>query len=477
MVIERPLNPERTKDPVIDRNFDNAFAWINAANLNQYIKRDGTRELSGNWDAGNWEIRARTFKSDVATGTPPMVVASTTLVNNLNADLLDGKEESAFFLVDGSRAMSGNVQMGGNDIGDLGNVTFKTGAVGGTLRTGTAAADKFVLQAYDVDGEAYVTLIEANAGNDPTLQMFDDLMYIEDRTDPTKRMRFQTSGVATGTTRVLTVPDANGTIALGTGGASRMAYWSSANAITSDANFTWNGTTLEISEVNGPIIKVAQKTTVAGGTLLWLTAAGVDSASNSGGVRFHTGGAIWGQTGGNGLYIGTYDKTTTHLRISNTSTFYFNGNLEIGASSISNGGTGGITISAAGTVSVSGTFNAAGVINANAASLSVDADGTVKMKHLQFKNFLSVGVGSDQNLSLATYFNSIIKFYPTSSGYTVTIQNPEDGGVYFFSNTHATNTVTLDFGDFTYLLPNHGRYYGLIAWYDGTQWNRTGDAY
>lgn len=61
----------------------------------QYLLADGSRALSANWDAGSFQIRAETFQSDVATGTAPFTVASTTLVSNLNADLLDGEEASA----------------------------------------------------------------------------------------------------------------------------------------------------------------------------------------------------------------------------------------------------------------------------------------------------------------------------------------------------------------------------------------------
>lgn len=46
---------------------------------------------AGNWDAGGYEIRAETFESDVATGTAPLTVASTTVCTNLNADTVDGK--------------------------------------------------------------------------------------------------------------------------------------------------------------------------------------------------------------------------------------------------------------------------------------------------------------------------------------------------------------------------------------------------
>lgn len=42
-------------------------------------------------DVGSHEVRAKTFESDASTGTAPLIVASTTKVTNLNADLLDGQ--------------------------------------------------------------------------------------------------------------------------------------------------------------------------------------------------------------------------------------------------------------------------------------------------------------------------------------------------------------------------------------------------
>ena len=62
----------------------------------EFLKRDGTVALTGNWDAGGYEIRSNTFESDVATGTAPLTIASTTLVTNLNADILDGQQGSYY---------------------------------------------------------------------------------------------------------------------------------------------------------------------------------------------------------------------------------------------------------------------------------------------------------------------------------------------------------------------------------------------
>ena len=51
---------------------------------------------TGNIDIGSYDFTAQTFTSDVATGTAPFTVASTTAVTNLNADLLDGQQGSYY---------------------------------------------------------------------------------------------------------------------------------------------------------------------------------------------------------------------------------------------------------------------------------------------------------------------------------------------------------------------------------------------
>ena len=58
--------------------------------------------LTADWDAGNHEIRAKTFESDVATRTAPLTVASTTKVTHLNADYLDGISSASFVRGDGT---------------------------------------------------------------------------------------------------------------------------------------------------------------------------------------------------------------------------------------------------------------------------------------------------------------------------------------------------------------------------------------
>jgi hypothetical protein len=60
------------------------------------VHKDGSVELTANWDAGSYKITAETLESDVATGTSPLTIASATLVSNLNSDLLDSQEGSYY---------------------------------------------------------------------------------------------------------------------------------------------------------------------------------------------------------------------------------------------------------------------------------------------------------------------------------------------------------------------------------------------
>ena len=70
----------------------NGAMWVPAP----VVLADGSVALTADWDAGSHGIKAQTFESDQVTGTAPFVVASTTKVTNLNADKLDGLDDTAF---------------------------------------------------------------------------------------------------------------------------------------------------------------------------------------------------------------------------------------------------------------------------------------------------------------------------------------------------------------------------------------------
>ena len=107
---------------------DHGTLWgLYADDHPQYLRKDGTRPLQDDWDAGDYTISclrvdansihakdldvtafdansvdvndltvARQIISTLATGTSPFSISSTTVNTNLNADLLDGEHAAAF---------------------------------------------------------------------------------------------------------------------------------------------------------------------------------------------------------------------------------------------------------------------------------------------------------------------------------------------------------------------------------------------
>jgi phage FluMu protein gp41 len=96
-----------------------------------FVKANGTVALTANWDAGGYEIRAQTLESDVATGTAPLTIASTTKVANLNVDKLDDQEGS-YYLAAANATGTLAVNRGGT-----GAATFTDGGI--LLGSGTSA--------------------------------------------------------------------------------------------------------------------------------------------------------------------------------------------------------------------------------------------------------------------------------------------------------------------------------------------------
>jgi hypothetical protein len=59
-------------------------------------------------------IEGSTFKSSILSGTAPLIVLSSTLVTNLNADMLDGLDNTKFMRTDGDTSTTGNMLVSGN---------------------------------------------------------------------------------------------------------------------------------------------------------------------------------------------------------------------------------------------------------------------------------------------------------------------------------------------------------------------------
>ena len=63
---------------------DNSCSWQSPAGGGDLLA-DGTVPLTANWDVGAFTITGTQFTSDIATGTAPLVVSSTTEVANLKS--------------------------------------------------------------------------------------------------------------------------------------------------------------------------------------------------------------------------------------------------------------------------------------------------------------------------------------------------------------------------------------------------------
>jgi hypothetical protein len=85
--------------------------------------------IANNVDVGDYQIRAKQFYADVPIGTPPLLVTSTTVVANLNADQLDGQD-----------APTGTI-VGHTDTQTLSAKTLTSPVLDGTL-SGTAFLDE-----------------------------------------------------------------------------------------------------------------------------------------------------------------------------------------------------------------------------------------------------------------------------------------------------------------------------------------------
>jgi len=76
---------------------DNDYAKFTVNGLEGRSYAEVLGDLTGaNLDVGAFDVRGQTLTADVAIGTAPLVITSTTVVANLNVDQVDGKDASDF---------------------------------------------------------------------------------------------------------------------------------------------------------------------------------------------------------------------------------------------------------------------------------------------------------------------------------------------------------------------------------------------
>jgi len=105
---------------------DNTFEeWRVSHNniISNVLSKDGSVALTGNWNAGAFNITSGavvsglTLTATQTTGTSPFTVSSTTVVTNLNSDTVDGIEGTALIKRDGTTALTGNWNVGAFKLG------------------------------------------------------------------------------------------------------------------------------------------------------------------------------------------------------------------------------------------------------------------------------------------------------------------------------------------------------------------------
>ena len=122
----------------------------------QYLRTDGTRALSGNWNAGAKSITTTStlsgsqIISTIADGTKPFDVISKTVSTNLNADMVDGVH-GPFVEADGTQALTADWDAGAFEIRAL---TFESDVAPGAGAPFTVASTDLVtnLNADQLDG-------------------------------------------------------------------------------------------------------------------------------------------------------------------------------------------------------------------------------------------------------------------------------------------------------------------------------------
>jgi hypothetical protein len=129
----------------------------------------GTLNATGNANVGNLEtagaVTASTLTSNVATGTAPVTVSSTTLVANLNADLLDGYDTATANTANTVAVRDANGSISANFfIGNGQSLTTITGAnVSGFVPNANVANTAFI--AANVSGVGNIYIESVYSGN------------------------------------------------------------------------------------------------------------------------------------------------------------------------------------------------------------------------------------------------------------------------------------------------------------------------
>lgn len=141
----------------------------------------------------------------------------------------------------------------------------------------------------------------ANTFTNSTGQIFrqaatQDGVLVRGRAGGTSSRTVELVPTTLGASRTLTLPDVDGTVVTGTGTANRIAYWSGTNALTSDSDLTFDGTTLKTGNA-----------TTTSHTVLAIDNTGGYGANSYRRIDFQSGSTVYARIANH--YATSYDAT------------------------------------------------------------------------------------------------------------------------------------------------------------------------
>lgn len=186
-----------------DRSGGNLVFWSDASNTNEVI--GGTQGT----------IEALTFKSTVATGTSPLSVASTTKVDNLNADFVDGIHFSTPTQW-GVTYASSSANLASTVAGEAGQLlrSTGTGAPNWTTSTypNTASSTGTILRADGTNWTATTATYPATAGTAGTILRSNASGFVNSSTTYPDTVTANTILYASAANTVSSIPTSNSSV-------------------------------------------------------------------------------------------------------------------------------------------------------------------------------------------------------------------------------------------------------------------------
>lgn len=146
------------------------FFATNASAINYYLNENQSAALSG-VGSSSGTVSANNFTSTAATGTKPLVVSSSTMNNNFNADMVDGLQLSEIARLDGA-SFTGEVKCSSavslSSTLNLGNgVTQKIDASGNAFFAKLSTTDTAEVAGFKASANVQLTgLAAAGSGTD-----------------------------------------------------------------------------------------------------------------------------------------------------------------------------------------------------------------------------------------------------------------------------------------------------------------------